>query len=868
MDTAASDRCARLPEREIHALVSKIKAHAASTESNTVVYRHQWRDRDAGSGIDAVATEYWGRLRQLRTETVPADISRPSASILFHEFLGAVAQLHSEFRHRATATTVDSDDDEGSRARREALATRAWDALMCGELLGLNNNNNNSYTSGSESSSRVAEWVEEWAHTAVSALVHLGRCVPPLRLCSETGLAPHTVASLERYYEAAGGAHDVLGIGVEEAHKLSRSDDTSTSFDDLDDEDPAASVDERRRRKYFRHLSRDSQTACVFVNGCAESCRMLVDLGLAARVRDRLVGAVSRIARDAVDAHADQWGDPSLARIAHSVCMATATFEALLRFASTKEEEEQGEGLLADHARLAVLRRMADLRTRELFGIIIDYPESRAAIDDLRACVGELKSMRTVALELRDAIQRRLLHPGATTGDILTQYVSAIRCLRLLDPSSTVLEIVARPIRAYLRSRADTVACIVQDMVSEDGSELFEDPAGAGGRRVLALLNMENEPDGIVYDEEYATDGGGWEPLPIEAKTVYRTAQRRDADVLSLLVSIYDTRDVFVREFETHLERQLLRSADAGTWATVDREIKQVEMMKLRFGDLALARCEVMLKDIADSRRIAQSVADSYPVPLATAVVSRQFWSPPDPPNEPFVLPEPMAGLADQYARTYQTLKPARTLEWRNAMGHVTLAIELADRSLELAVKPAQAAVLFAFQQHGTRTVAEAAESLGASAAFVLPRIRFWQARGVLRETASGSFAVVEAENSSSGSSSRNAIVGDNNEGRSEREGASAGEEEEEEEEEEDDDDDASQTASGAASTEALRVNFKYIVGMLTNLGPLPLDRIRSMLSMFVPGETTTPEELRAFLAQMVREGRLELADGTYRLRP
>ena len=48
--------------------------------------------------------------------------------------------------------------------------------------------------------------------------------------------------------------------------------------------------------------------------------------------------------------------------------------------------------------------------------------------------------------------KKRLLHPGADTKDILTQYVSTIRCLRILDPPGVLLYKVADPIRRYLRS--------------------------------------------------------------------------------------------------------------------------------------------------------------------------------------------------------------------------------------------------------------------------------------------------------------------------------------------------------------------------------------------------------------------------------
>jgi len=48
-------------------------------------------------------------------------------------------------------------------------------------------------------------------------------------------------------------------------------------------------------------------------------------------------------------------------------------------------------------------------------------------------------------------ISKRLLHPGAETGDIIDFYISMIRCLRVIDPQGVLLYRVADPIRSYLR---------------------------------------------------------------------------------------------------------------------------------------------------------------------------------------------------------------------------------------------------------------------------------------------------------------------------------------------------------------------------------------------------------------------------------
>ena len=54
-------------------------------------------------------------------------------------------------------------------------------------------------------------------------------------------------------------------------------------------------------------------------------------------------------------------------------------------------------------------------------------------------------------------------------------------------------------------------------------------------------------------------------------------------------------------------------------------------------------------------------------------------------------------------------------------------------------------------------------------------------------------------------------------------------------------------------------------MGMLTNLGVLPVERIQSMLTMFVPPPNPynrSEEELRGFLSDEVRKGKLEFVKG------
>lgn len=68
----------------------------------------------------------------------------------------------------------------------------------------------------------------------------------------------------------------------------------------------------------------------------------------------------------------------------------------------------------------------------------------------------------------KDLVGQHLLHPGAETRDVLTFYISTIRCMRVLDPPGVLLSRVADPMRQYLRSREDTIRCIVSRLMEEE----------------------------------------------------------------------------------------------------------------------------------------------------------------------------------------------------------------------------------------------------------------------------------------------------------------------------------------------------------------------------------------------------------------
>jgi len=98
-----------------------------------------------------------------------------------------------------------------------------------------------------------------------------------------------------------------------------------------------------------------------------------------------------------------------------------------------------------------------------------------------------------------------------------------------------------------VRGRSDTIRCIVANFVGdkESGDSLtdVDEPA-----QPLSRVQMEDYSD------------PNWEPEPIDAAPDFRT--NKPSDTISTLVSIYDSKDLFVKELQVLLAQRLLAIQD------------------------------------------------------------------------------------------------------------------------------------------------------------------------------------------------------------------------------------------------------------------------------------------------------------------
>jgi anaphase-promoting complex subunit 2 len=220
---------------------------------------------------------------------------------------------------------------------------------------------------------------------------------------------------------------------------------------------------------------------------------------------------------------------------------------------------------------------LASLRTNELFDIILKWPHSSAALDDLRTAITTPQRRLQLTNVFAQTLNERLLHPGASTLQILQTYISMISSFHALDHSKVLLDRVAYPLQLYLCSREDTVRIIITGLLS-DAEDLQRNPVGSGGEKLVELASLLNEDEEQLgqkaNDEELDWHDPDWLPDPVDAGPGYKRS--KNADVIGTLIGVLGSQDVFIKEFQNIIAEHLLKN-DGG----FEREASQYQPVRL-----------------------------------------------------------------------------------------------------------------------------------------------------------------------------------------------------------------------------------------------------------------------------------------------
>ncbi|KAF6001926.1 Anaphase-promoting complex subunit 2 [Cyanidiococcus yangmingshanensis] len=286
-------------------------------------------------------------------------------------------------------------------------------------------------------------------------------------------------------------------------------------------------------------------------------------------------------------------------------------------------------------------------RLQDLFDIIVEFPASNPALVDIRECLEHTDAFEEITQSLCNQLERRLLHPGASTSDILHHSVNTIQSLLQIEPHGFLLSRASKRLHRYLSSnRPEAMACLVELFASPEGMSLFPTDSEQLVSFTKAMKRpSRHEMDADMDDTAEDPSDSDWEPDPINAPLTGSVSERRGQmarnfarlDVLSILMNVCGGRRRFIAEFHGFLAERLTSIMDYD----FESLFRNLEILKVRLGPTCLSNAETILKDVSDSRRFSNFVRSQSEtlsksdMQIELLIISYLYW--------PCIFPENQA---------------------------------------------------------------------------------------------------------------------------------------------------------------------------------------------------------------------------------
>ncbi|KAH0790742.1 anaphase-promoting complex subunit 2 [Histomonas meleagridis] len=427
--------------------------------------------------------------------------------------------------------------------------------------------------------------------------------------------------------------------------------------------------------------------------------------GLIPQFRSLIVKHIKNECLTVVDKFSDNYEESALA----------ASLEALSNL--IKKYQNRFPDIIKEkrHLKQSIYKKVISLRSNQIFDIVTLYPDSEPALIDLKKCCSQTSAFKTVAETTVKIFITRLLHLGASTSDIVTQYISAIQALNIVDESGGLTRAVSPPIQQYLTTRNDLLDTIVNRILEDD-------------TLVASDISAQKPNDDDVIREANAQKDLdlSWNPEPLHShikdpESLIHGAS--DSDALALLLHVYGS----VSSFITQLEKELSRRIETSAGFRFDNEVRAIELLKKRFGSQSFMKCEVILKDVADSKHLAITFDCDNVQPL---IISHMYWPPI--PNESLKLPNEISEEIHRYTEEFEHLKHPRKLKWHNTVGTVELELEFEeDETIKINVSPLYASVILLMNEYDKITTDIVIKELEVTRKLAESALNFWVSNNI-----------------------------------------------------------------------------------------------------------------------------------------
>jgi len=342
--------------------------------------------------------------------------------------------------------------------------------------------------------------------------------------------------------------------------------------------------------------------------------------------------------------------------------------------------------------------------------------------------------------------------------------------MKILDTSNFLLEVVSLPIKNYLRERKDTMRWIITTILTEDDNSLKQDL----GKQYIKTSqinifksNREKDEYDFLSSDEDEADAENWEPLPMNDGLVNEmTNKSKMSDIISSLVNIFGSPEKFIEQYK----RMLAERCVSDNNFSIENEIKNLELLKIKFGENMFQGCDIIIKDVKDSFKINTSVKTllhknknhqnfiDNEFDLNSLIINKNFW----PFKEEslfslddiskstennFKILKILKEKIENYKKVYSSLKFSRTLDFYSNVGYVELCLTFDNGTFDFRVTPLSAIIINLFDERTNFewfTVENISDALSCNNNDVKKKLNFWVNAGVLSENSNRSNFVNE----------------------------------------------------------------------------------------------------------------------------
>ena len=260
--------------------------------------------------------------------------------------------------------------------------------------------------------------------------------------------------------------------------------------------------------------------------------------------------------------------------------------------------------------------KFVSLKIDNFFEIISKFPESKPTLIDIKICISSFDKNKFVA-RIKDQLQKRLLYPGVSTRIIIEIFIRIIKIMRIIDASSNyMLELLSQPIKEYLLNRKDTMQWIITAIISEEDVNMIEDMSKAYVKNIQSkdydYLSSDDEPE-------------NWEPINLKGikyndKYISNDFKNTKIDIVSILVNVFGSPEKFMEQYK----RMLIERKITDNNFDLEQESKNLELLKLKFGENLLTNCEIIIQHIKESRKLNNKL---FKDPNFTCVIiNSNYW--------------------------------------------------------------------------------------------------------------------------------------------------------------------------------------------------------------------------------------------------